>query len=78
MIIMNEPKPTPEMTSHKAIFASIAALLTTLVLSFFGFMPTSEEMLSVNVEELVKNIGALVTVAVVPGLTAYFKRNYRK
>ena len=41
---------SPAMTSHKAIYAAIASLLTSVVLSLLGVLPTSETMLSTDLQ----------------------------
>ena len=69
---------TPEMTSHKAICAAIASLLTSVVLSLLGALPTSETMLSTDLQQLIENVAALAIMTVVPGVVAYWKRNFVK
>lgn len=69
---------TPDMTPHKAFAATIAGLLVSIVLSLLGITPTTEEMLAADMQELVVNIAGYVAVIVVPGLAAYFQRNYVK
>jgi len=69
---------TPAMTSHKAIYAAIASLVTSIVLSFFGVLPTNETMLSTDLQQLIENVAALAIMAVVPGVVAYWKRNFAK
>lgn len=69
---------TPAMTAHKAIYSAIAALVTSIVLAFLGVMPTSETMLSNDLQQLVENGAALLIMTVVPAIVAYYKRNYPK
>jgi hypothetical protein len=44
--------PTPPMTPHKAVAAGIASLVVTLALSFLGWIPTSEDVLSADLQSL--------------------------
>ena len=71
-------KNTPSMTSHKAIYAAIASLLTSVVLSFFGVLPTSETMLSTDLQQLIENVAGLAIMTLVPGVVAWWKRNQVK
>ncbi|MDH3660226.1 MAG: hypothetical protein OEU92_09380 [Alphaproteobacteria bacterium] len=66
------------MTSHKAIYAAIASLLTTVALSLAGVMPTNETLLSTDLQQLIENVAALAIMTVVPGVVAYWKRNFVK
>ena len=65
---------TPSMTSHKAIYAAIASLSTSVVLSVTGIMPTNETMLSTDLQQLIENVAALAIMTVVPGVVAWWKR----
>jgi hypothetical protein len=69
---------TPPTTSHKAIYAAIASLATSVVLSLLGMMPTSETMLTSDLRQLVETGAALVIMTVVPGVVTYWKRNFKK
>lgn len=69
---------TPSMTSHKAIYAAIASLLTSVVLSLLGVLPTSETMLSTDLQQLIENVAALAIMMFVPGVAAWWKRNHVK
>ena len=67
---------TPKMTGHKAVAASIASLVTAIILSLTGLMPSTEAMFSADLQALIENIAALLIMTVVPGVVAYFKRNH--
>ena len=71
-------KQTPSMTSQKAIYAAIASLATSVLLSVTGFMPTNETMLSTDLQQLIENVAALAIMTVVPGVVAWWKRNQIK
>ena len=75
---MDHRTQTPKMTSHKAVWAAIASLLASIVISFLGVMPTSEEMLSNDLRQLIENVAVLAILTLVPGATAYIKRNRLK
>ena len=75
---MPGPKQTPSMTSHKAIYAAIASVLTSIVLSLTGMMPTTETILSNELQQLIENVAALLILTVVPGVTTWWKRNQVK
>jgi hypothetical protein len=66
------------MTSHKAIWSAIAALVTTIVLSLLEVLPSSETLLANDLQLLIENVAALAIMAGVPGIVAFYKRNYRK
>lgn len=75
---MPKVNSTPSMTSHKAVYAAIASLVTSIALSLLGIMPTTEEMLSQDLQQLIENVAALLIMSVVPGVVAYYKRNFLK
>ena len=75
---MREKIKTPAMSSHKAVYAGIAAVLTPVVLSLLGLMPTTEAMLTADLQQLIVNLAELALLGLVPGIVAYWKRNVVK
>lgn len=75
---MGNQQNTPPMSSHKAIAAAIASLVCTIVLALLGITPTTEAMLSADLQSLLENLAALLIMTIVPGVVAYYKRNHLK
>lgn len=66
------------MTAHKAHASAIASVLVAIILAVLGVVPTTEEVLTADLNALVDALGSFAMAVAVPWIATYYTPNKPK